>query len=146
MVKKTVSYRDFDGNQRTEDYYFNLTPADVVELENSMNGGLSQLLEKITKENDQTQIIQYFKKIVLDSYGVKSLDGRTHVKTEELRNEFKSTMAYSEIFMDLATDAKAAADFVNGIMPPKEVLDKYTERINKLKEAEGKSAEITPIK
>ncbi len=117
MVKKTVTYEDFDGQTRTEDHYFNLTEAELTEMELSLNGGLSQLLEKIIKENDQNQIIQYFKKIVLGAYGIKGLDGRTFMKNEQIRNEFASTMAYSEIFMELATDAKKAADFVNGIMP-----------------------------
>lgn len=119
MLKKTVAYEDFDGHQRTEDYYFNLTSAEITEMELSMNGGLSQLLEKILKENDNKQIIEYFKKIVLMSYGKKSLDGRQFVKNDQIREEFASTAAYSEIFMELATDAEAAAAFVNGIMPKK---------------------------
>lgn len=117
MFKKTITYEDFDGNQRTEDYYFNLTKAEVTEMEMSFNGGLSQLLEKIIQEKDQKQIIEYFKKIVLDSYGVKSLDGRQFIKNNAIREEFASTMAYSEIFMELATNADSASAFVNGIMP-----------------------------
>ena len=117
MLKKTITYEDFDGQSRTEDFYFNLTKAELTEMELSFNGGLSQFLEKIVKENDQSKIIEYFKKIVLMSYGQKSLDGRTFVKNEALRDEFASTMAYSEIFMELATDADKAADFVNGIIP-----------------------------
>ena len=117
MIKKTITYEDFDGNTRTEDFYFNLTKAELTEMEMSLNGGLSQLLEKIVKENDQKQIIEYFKKIVLDSYGVKSLDGRQFMKNENIRAEFASTAAYSDIFMELATDSKAASDFVNGIIP-----------------------------
>ncbi len=119
MLKKTVSYTDFDGNQRTEDCYFNLTTAEVMELELSFNGGLSQLLEKIIRESDQQQIIGYFKKIVLMAYGEKSLDGRQFLKNDRIREEFASTMAYSEIFMELATDDKAAAAFIDGIMPEK---------------------------
>lgn len=120
MIKKTITYRDFDGNLRTEDYFFNLTQAELTEVENSLNGGLSQLLGKIIKENDQSKIIEYFKKIVLMSYGEKSLDGRLFVKNEQVREEFASTMAYSEIFMELATDDEVAAAFVNGIMPKNE--------------------------
>ena len=119
MLKKTVNYEDFDGNARTEDLYFNLTEAELTEMELSLNGGLSQLLEKILQENDQKQIIEYFKKIVLMSYGKKSLDGRQFTKNEKIREEFASTAAYSEIFMELATDADAAAVFVNEIMPKK---------------------------
>lgn len=119
MLKKTVTYEDFDGNQRTEDHYFNLTRAELTEMELSLNGGLSQQLEKILQENDQKQIIEYFKKIVLMSYGRKSLDGRQFLKNDQIREEFASTAAYSEIFMELATDADAAAAFVNGVMPKK---------------------------
>jgi hypothetical protein len=117
MLKKTISYEDFDGNQRTEDHYFNLTEAEITEMELSMNGGLSQLLTKILQENDQKQIIEYFKKIVLMAYGEKSLDGRKFVKNQKIRDEFASTAAYSEIFMELATDADAASAFVKGVMP-----------------------------
>lgn len=119
MLKKTVTYVDFNENERTEDHYFNLTEAELTEMELSLNGGLSQLLEKILQENDHKQIIEYFKKIVLMSYGKKSLDGRQFVKSDEIRQEFASTAAYSEIFMELATDADAASAFVNGIMPRK---------------------------
>lgn len=119
MLKKTVTYEDFDENQRTEDHYFNLTEAEITEMELSLNGGLSQLLEKILQENDHKQIIEYFKKIVLMSYGKKSLDGRQFIKNDAIREEFASTLAYSKIFMELATDADAAAAFVNGVMPKK---------------------------
>lgn len=117
MLKKTHTYIDFDGDERTEDFYFNLTEAELTELEYSMNGGLSQLLEKIIKENDQKQIIEYFKKIVIMAHGVKSFDGRQFVKNDKVREEFVSTVAYSDIFMELAHDANKAAEFVNGIMP-----------------------------
>lgn len=116
MLKKTITYEDFDGHERTEDHYFNLTEAELTEMELSLNGGLSQLLKKILQENDQKQIIEYFKKIVLMSYGKKSLDGRQFMKNEKIREEFASSAAYSEIFMELATDENAAAAFVNGIM------------------------------
>lgn len=117
MIKKTQTYVDFDGQTRTEDFYFNLTETELTELEYSMNGGLSQLLEKIIKEDDQKQIIEYFKKIVVMAYGVKSLDGRQFVKNDKVREEFVSTNAYSDIFMELAHNAEKAAEFVNGIMP-----------------------------
>lgn len=117
MVKKTITYKDFDGQERTEDYYFNLTKTELTEMELSMNGGLSTLLAKIIKEHDMKQMIEYFKRIVLDSYGEKSLDGRMFVKNDKIKENFKSTMAYSEIFMELANDDKAAADFINGILP-----------------------------
>ena len=146
MVKETKTYFDFDGNERTEDFYFNLMPAEMYEMQYSQNGGLASLLEKISKENDQTKIVEFLKGLVLKAYGVKSLDGRVLMKSDEIRKEFECTMAYSEIFMDLATNAKKAAAFVNGIMPPKEVMDKYVERMKAAKEeAEKESGNVTPI-
>ncbi len=134
MLKKTIVYEDFDGHKRVEDHYFNLTEAELTEMELSLNGGLSQLLEKILKENDQKQIIEYFKKIVLMSYGKKSLDGRQFMKNEKIREEFASSAAYSEIFMELATDENAAAAFVNGIMSKS-----MRNRANDLKALPGKA-------
>ena len=134
MVKKTITYKDFDGQERTEDYYFNLTKTELTEMELSMNGGLSTLLEKIIKERDMKQLIEYFKRIVLDSYGEKSLDGRMFIKNEKLKEDFKSTMAYSEIFMELANDDKAAADFINGILP--------SDLAEEVKKQEGKIAAL----
>ena len=144
MIKITKTYEDFDGNERTEDFLFGLMPVELVELQNSMNGGLSQLLEKITKEQDQKQIIEYFKKIVLAAYGVKSLDGRNFYKDDEIRKNFVSSVAYSEIFMDLATDAEMAADFVKKILPSEEAMKKYKEKMDKAK-VDKNGAAITPI-
>lgn len=134
MIKKTVTYKDFDNQERTEDFYFNLTKAELTEMEMSLNGGLSTLLAKIIRERDNKQLIEYFKRIVLDSYGKKSLDGRNFLKNDEIRNEFASTMAYSEIFMELASDDKAAADFINGILP--------SDLADEVKKQEGN---ITPL-
>lgn len=117
MLKKTVTYEDFDGQKRTEDFYFNLTEAELTEMETSMNGGFSQLLQKIIQENDMRRIIEYTKAIVLKAYGEKSLDGRTFKKNATIREEFESSAAYSVIFMELAQDADKAADFIKGILP-----------------------------
>ena len=125
MIKKTVTYTDFNGNERTEDFYFNLTQVELAELDlgvSGVSGGLLGLLKKIVREKDQRQIVEYFKKIVLMAYGEKSVDGRRFVKSEEIRNGFAPTEAYSKIFMELAQDADKAAEFVNGIMP-KEVAE-----------------------
>ncbi len=137
MIKKTITYEDFDGNERTDDYYFNLTKAEVMELRFSINGGLENMLDQIIKEQDQKQLIEYFKKLVLASYGKKSLDGRTFMKNDEIREEFKSTMAYSEIFMELATDDKAAAEFVNGILPKDLGPKDHLSRAKALPQKEG---------
>ena len=117
MLKKRIEYVDYDGNERAEDFYFNLTKAEITELELSTEGGLQNMIEKIIDAKDTPQIIQFFKKIILLSYGEKSPDGRRFIKSKELSDEFTQTEAYSELFMELATDDKAAAAFVNGIIP-----------------------------
>lgn len=117
MLKKTITYVDFDGNERTEDFYFNLTKAEVTEMEMSVEGGLGKSLEKIVAEKDSKRIIETFKDLILRSYGEKSPDGKRFVKNQELRDAFAQTEAYSELFMELATKADMAAAFVNGIVP-----------------------------
>lgn len=117
MLKKTVTYTDYNGVERTEDFYFNLSKAEVAEMELSVDGGLSQMLENIVKSKDNKQIISIFKNIVLKSYGEKSMDGKRFIKSDEIREAFAQTEAYSEIFMELALNEQAAAEFVNGILP-----------------------------
>ena len=117
MFKKTVTYVEYNGVERTEDFYFNLSKAEVTEMELSVEGGFSKMLEEIVKSNDNARIIELFKEMVLKAYGEKSADGRRFVKSKELAEAFSQTEAYSEIFMELALDEKAAAAFVNGIMP-----------------------------
>ena len=117
MLKKTVTYVDYNGVERTEDFYFNLSKAEVAEMELSVDGGFSKMLEEIVKSNDNARILELFKEMVLKAYGEKSADGRRFVKSKELAEAFSQTEAYSEIFMELAMDEKAAAAFVNGIMP-----------------------------
>jgi hypothetical protein len=118
MIKQTVTYKDFTGEEQTDEFYFHLTEADVIELEVSANGNsLSAWTEKIVKSQNGGEIIATFKKIIAASYGVKSDDGRRFIKNPEILAEFISTNAYSKLFMSLATDAGVASTFVNGIMP-----------------------------
>ena len=117
MLKKTISYTDFDGNERKEDFYFNLTKAEAVEMELSANGGLTKALTKIVMELDSKKIVESFKDLILRSYGEKSLDGKRLIKNQELRDNFSQTEAYSELFMELSGNAEAASDFINGIIP-----------------------------
>ena len=117
MLKKTVTYVDYNGVERTEDFYFNLSKAEVAEMELSVEGGFSKMLEEIVKSNDNVRIVELFKQMVLKAYGEKSADGKRFIKSKELSEAFSQTEAYSEIFMELALDEKAAAAFVNGIMP-----------------------------
>ena len=117
MLKKTVTYVDYNGVERTEDFYFNLSKAEVTEMELSVRGGLSAMLEELVKSGDNARMVEIFKDLVLRSYGEKSADGKRFVKSKELSEAFSQTEAYSEIFMELALDEKAAAAFVNGILP-----------------------------
>lgn len=122
MLKKNIKYVDYDGNARAEDFYFNLNKAEVIELQLGTVGGLTKILEKIVQEKDTSRIIEYFKTIILKAYGEKSADGRRFIKSQELRDAFEQTEAYSELFMELASDAKMAAEFINGVLP-KEAAD-----------------------
>lgn len=124
MIKKTFTYEDFDGNSRTEDHYFNLTRAECMKMQLSVNGGLDKFLEKIIAEQDQTKIFAYMEEFVDKSYGEKSNDGREFVKSDAILQRFKSTMAYSDLIAELATNAKYAAEFINGVIPKGYVPDK----------------------
>lgn len=117
MLKKTISYVDYDGNKRTEDFYFNLTKAELVEMDMSETGGLDRLIKKIIAEQDTARIVEMFKKIIFQAYGEKSLDGKRFIKSKDLSEAFSQTEAYSELFMELISDANAAAAFVGGIIP-----------------------------
>lgn len=117
MIKKTITYTDYNDNERTEDFYFNLNQAEVMELELSTSGGLANMITNIVNAQDAPAIIKIFKELILKAYGKKSPDGRRFEKSEALSNEFSQTEAYSKLFMELATDADKAAEFVNGIVP-----------------------------
>lgn len=117
MLKKTITYTDYNNNERTEDFYFNLNKAEIMEMEMSTSGGLAERIQRVIASQDAPTIIKIFKDLVLASYGQKSPDGKRFIKNDKLREEFEQTEAYSMIFMELATDAEAASAFVNGIMP-----------------------------
>lgn len=123
MLKKTITYTDYNDEERTEDFYFNISKAELTEMELSIEGGFSEMINRITKAKDIPAIIKVFKELILKAYGVKSPDGKRFIKTPQLTEEFSQTGAYSELFMALATDAKEAAAFVNAIMPQKMVED-----------------------
>ena len=117
MIKLTRTYTDFNDVERTEDFYFHMTKAEVMEMEMSTSGGMAEMIQRIVAAQDIPAIIKVFKDLVLKAYGQKSPDGKRFIKNEELTEEFSQTNAYSDIFMELATDADKAAEFVNGIMP-----------------------------
>lgn len=117
MLKKTITYTDYNGTSRTENFYFGLNKAEIMDMELSVTGGMRQLLQMIMDKQDIPKIIDAFKKIIKMSYGEKSPDGRRFIKSPELTEAFVQTEAYSELYMELLGDAKAAADFINGIVP-----------------------------
>ena len=118
MLKKTFTYTDYNGVERTEDHYFNLSKAELMEMELSTTGGLAEMINKIVQTQDAPAIIKVFKDLILKAYGERSADGkRFEKKNGSLAEAFAETEAYSQLFMELATDADAAAKFVNGIIP-----------------------------
>lgn len=117
MLKKTITYTDYNEITHTETYYFNLSKAECMEMEMSTSGGLTEMINKIIETQDVPAIIKIFKDLILKAYGVKSPDGKRFIKSEELSTAFAQTEAYSVLFMELATNAEEAAAFVNGIMP-----------------------------
>lgn len=117
MFKKTVTYTDYNGVERKEDFFFNLSKAELMEMEMGTTGGYAEMIQKIVDAKDAPSIIRIFKELVLKSYGVKSDDGKRFIKSQELSDAFSQTEAYSQIFMELATDDKAAAEFVNNVVP-----------------------------
>lgn len=127
MIKLTETYKDYNDTERTEDFYFELNEAEVIELQAEENGQLDVLISKIIAEKDSKKLMALFKKLVLMSYGQKSIDGHYFEKSEEITKKFTQTKAYPQIFMRLALNAKAASDFVNGVMPAD--LDKKIEAI-----------------
>ena len=118
MLKKTVTYTDYNGNERTEDIYFNLNKAELMEMEMSVNGGLTTMMKRISSAQDAPAIMKVFKDILMKSYGIKSDDGKRFIKSEELSTAFSQTEAYSIIVMELITDAEASTKFIEGIIPP----------------------------
>lgn len=122
MYKMTETYTDYDGNERTEDFYFHVTKAEIMEMDFLEEGGLQKTVERITATQDRKALMELFKGIVIMAYGEKSPDGRRFMKNEEIKKNFTETEAYSNIFVKLATDSKAASEFINNIVP-KDIQD-----------------------
>lgn len=117
MFKKEITYVDYNDQERKETFYFNLSKAELAEMKLSSAGGLETYIQKIIEVQDSKEMVKVFKDLILMSYGEKSPDGRRFIKNQELRDAFSQTEAYSNLFMELVSDDKAAAAFVNGIMP-----------------------------
>lgn len=117
MFKETITYTDYNGVERKEDFYFNLSQAELAEMELGMAGGMSAMITRIIDSRDDTEIMKIFKSLILASYGEKSADGKYFNKGEEISRKFTCTEAYSQLFMRLATDSEYAVAFVKGIIP-----------------------------
>lgn len=117
MLKKTITYTDYNGVERTEDFYFNFSVAEIMEMELSIEGGMIEYFNKIVAAKDTPTLIRVFKDLVLKAYGEKSDDGKRFVKSKEISDAFAHTEAYSNIFMELSLDADKASEFFNGVMP-----------------------------
>lgn len=130
MLKKLIEYEDFNGKKRSENFYFSLNKAELMEMELGTVGGMQNLIQLIIDKQDIPEIIKAFKMIILKSYGEKSADGVRFIKSEELSTAFSQTNAYSNLFMELISDSQAAAAFINGIVP------KDIARLSKEKETE----------
>lgn len=136
MLKETITYTDFDGNPRTEDLYFHLSPAEMTQLQFSVPGGLKNKLEEAMQKQDGPAMMEFFVKIVKMSYGVKSGDGRKFEKSEEIYNDFSQTNAYVEFFMKLVTDQNFSKNFIDRVFPD---MNKY------IKPADGTAAPVAAM-
>lgn len=138
MLKKTITYEDYEGITRTEDHYFNLTEAELTMMEASELGGYRKKLENIAQALDGRAVIDVVKDIIERSYGKKSPDGKRFIKSKEIYEEFAQTEAYSQLFMELVTDDNAAGAFVVGVLPKslsekvKGVLDERRDEENEV--------------
>ncbi len=129
MYKKTIKYTDYNGEEREEDFYFNLNKAEIVDMQLSVNGGFDEYIKRITAERDTAKLIKLFKELVLRSYGEKSIDGKRFIKDAEKTLEFTQTEAFSEFYVLLATNTDEAVAFIKGIFPSSPELNKEIDRI-----------------
>lgn len=130
MLKKTISYVDYDGNQRKEDYYFNLSKAELVEMQVSEAGGLEKTIQKIIDEQDNKKLVALFKDLITKAYGEKSLDGKRFIKNQEITEAFIQSAAYSDLFMELTTNTDKASEFIIGLLP-KDLADEVSKELTK---------------
>jgi hypothetical protein len=126
MLKRTITYKDYNGLERTEDFFFNLSEAEITEMEITTEGGLAEMIRRITAAQDMKTIMVVFKDILLKSYGEKSPDGRRFVKSPEISKAFSETEAYSILFMQLVTNQIDPSEFVSGLLP--EASDKKIDK------------------
>ena len=130
MLKKVIQYNDFNDKERNEEFYFNLTKAEIMEMEFGKSGGFENYIKRIINSENTVEIIKVFKQLILRSYGEKSDDGKRFIKSKEIADAFSQTEAYSNLFMELSTNTQEAINFINGIIP-KEIAEKIPEEVEK---------------
>lgn len=150
MLKKTIKYTDYNGVERNEDFYFNLTKAEIMEMQMGTTGGFADYIAALVKTQNMPEIVRIFKDIVLKAYGEKSQDGKRFIKTDDnghsLAKAFSETEAFSILYMELATDSKEAAKFINGIVPQDmEISEEKQQEVMKELFGEGADAVETPV-
>ena len=136
MLKKSITYTDYNGEKQTDDCYFNLSKAELLEMEMSEKGGFENYIQTLITERDNKKIYGLFKELILMSYGQKSADGRTFIKKKmvdgqmiRLRDEFEQTEAFTELMMELVSGGdEAMAKFINALIP-KEIAEQAAKQL-----------------
>lgn len=138
MIKKTITYEDFNGETVTEDFYFHLSKAELLEMNFQASGGLENYARSIINTRDTATMTKIYKELLLKSYGIKTPDGKHFMKTDQIRLEFECSPAYPILYTELLTDDNAAAEFFNGIIPKDLAKDPQLQKLFK----EGENAKL----
>lgn len=117
MLKKQIKYTDYNGTERDENFWFNLSKAELMDMDLMTPGGFNGMVMKIIAAQDIPSLVTLFKDIIFKAYGEKSADGKRFIKSKELSTAFSQTEAYSNLYMELVTNTEAAIEFINGIVP-----------------------------
>ena len=121
MYKKTITYKDYDGKERTEEHYFNLDEGELMEMYMSVPGGYPAMLQRVVNEQSEPELFKIFKEIVVKSYGEKTGDGKYFLKEDDdgrpLVRKFLQSKAYSALMMEFMTKTQSFTDFANQIIP-----------------------------
>lgn len=144
MLSKEITYTDFNGVKRTETFYFNISKPELIKWQVKEGYGLDEEVTKLTKSENLKKSIEIFEKLIDYSIGIKSEDGKRLIKNDgQIASEFKETNAYEVLYMELGTDDKKAAEFINGIFPKlteeekKEMQQKVEERKRELNNSQN---------
>jgi len=144
VLQKAITFKDLDGNDVTEIFYFNVNKAEIAEMEVSKRGGMSQWIKNVSATENAQEVMSTFKQIILMAVGRRSEDGRRFIKNQEIRDDFEQTEAYSQLFMELVTNAQAGAEFIKGIMP-KDLAEAIDADANLADELQLPAGESSPV-